>query len=77
MNKVFLIILIFIVLNPSFAYAYLDPGTGSIILQAIIGVIAASLTAISIYWEKFKAIISKIFMRDKKQENKDNSKIDD
>ena len=77
MNKVFLIILIFIVLNPSFAYAYLDPGTGSIILQAIIGVIAASLTAISIYWEKFKSIISKIFMRDKKQENKDMSKIDD
>jgi|TARA_B100001059_G_C17326514_1_gene329159 hypothetical protein len=77
MNKVFLIILIFIVLNPSFAYAYLDPGTGSIILQAIIGVIAASLTAISIYWEKFKSIISKIFMRDKKQENKDKSKIDD
>ena len=77
MNKVFLIILIFIVLNPSFAYAYLDPGTGSIILQAIIGVIAASLTAISIYWEKFKSIISKIFMRNKKQENKDKSKIDD
>ena len=77
MNKVFLIILIFIVLNPSFAYAYLDPGTGSIILQAIIGVIAASLTAISIYWEKFKSIISKIFMRDKKDENKDKSKIDD
>jgi len=77
MNKVFLIILIFMVLNPSFAYAYLDPGTGSIILQAIIGLIAAGLTAVSIYWEKFKSIISKVFMRDKKDENKDKSKIDD
>jgi len=65
------------VLNPSFAYAYLDPGTGSIILQAIIGLIAAGLTAVSIYWEKFKSIISKVFMRDKKDENKDKSKIDD
>ena len=65
------------VLNPSFAYAYLDPGTGSIILQAIIGLIAAGLTAVSIYWEKFKSIISKVFMIDKKDENKDKSKIDD
>jgi hypothetical protein len=77
MNKVFLIILIFMVLNPSFAYAYLDPGTGSIILQAIIGLIAASLTAVSIYWEKFKSIISKIFMREKIDKNKDKRKLDD
>jgi uncharacterized membrane protein len=65
------------VLNPSFAYAYLDPGTGSIILQAIIGLIAASLTAVSIYWEKFKSIISKIFMREKIDKNKDKRKLDD
>ena len=46
---------------PEDAFAYLDPGTGSIILQAIIGFLAASITAISIYWSKFKSLISKLF----------------
>ena len=36
------------------AYAYLDPGTGSVILQALIGVIAGVLIALKIYWYKLK-----------------------
>jgi|TARA_B100001063_G_C16563646_1_gene452282 hypothetical protein len=53
------------------AHAYLDPGTGSIILQAILGFIAAAATTISIYWEKFKSIINKILNKS----NKDNKDI--
>lgn len=48
------------------AYAYLDPGTGSIIIQAIIGFIAAGIAAISIYWQKFKNFLRKIFKKDNK-----------
>jgi hypothetical protein len=40
------------------AYAYLDPGTGSIILQGIIGSIAAGVAIIGIYWQKVKAFFS-------------------
>ena len=47
--------------NP--AYAYLDPGVGSVILQAIIGGIAVGMTIVSIYWQKVK----KIFGIDKKK----------
>ena len=36
------------------AYAYLDPGTGSVILQALIGVIAGVLITLKIYWYKLK-----------------------
>jgi len=64
-------------INPTIAYAYLDPGTGSIILQAIIGFIAASITAISVYWIKFKSIISRIFLKKRKKENFDKTKLDD
>ena len=44
MNK-FLIFYFFvsIIMFPEDAFAYLDPGTGSIILQAIIGFLAASI----------------------------------
>ncbi len=36
------------------AYAYIDPGSGSIILQAILGAIAAGGLTIKIYWNKLK-----------------------
>ena len=58
-----------LILSITNAYAYLDPGTGSIILQAIIGFIAASIATISVYWEKFKLIISKIFRKKNKEKN--------
>ena len=63
-----LISIIYLILNISNAYAYLDPGTGSIILQAILGFIAATVASVSIYWAKFKSLISKLF--NKKKENK-------
>ena len=35
--------------------AYLDPGTGSLILQAIIATFAGAVVAISVYWQKIRA----------------------
>ena len=48
------------------AYAYLDPGSGSIIAQAIIGALIGVGIAIKIYWEKLKFKLSEIFSRKKK-----------
>jgi hypothetical protein len=36
------------------AFAYLDPGTGSMILQAIIGGVAVASTALSVYWQRIR-----------------------
>jgi hypothetical protein len=36
------------------AHAYLDPGTGSMILQGLIGGIAGGMFAIRLYWGKLK-----------------------
>ena len=41
------------------AYAYIDPGTGTIILQAIVGAIAAGIVTIKLYWYKLKAFFTK------------------
>jgi len=69
MKKYFLhlSIIIFFTLTNS-ANAYLDPGTGSIILQAILGFIAASLATLSFYWGKVKLFLNKIFKKNKKSE---------
>lgn len=69
MSKINLLLKIFIVfiLFTSESYAYLDPGTGSIILQVIIGFIATTVATISIYWNKFKLFISKLFKKKEKE----------
>ena len=60
------ILLIFIFFAPSAnAYAYLDPGTGSMILQALLGVLAAVGAYITLYWRKFKNLINRIFQKKK------------
>lgn len=45
------------------AYAYLDPGTGSLVLQGIIAAIAAGLGAVSIFWSRLRSMMSRIFGR--------------
>ena len=51
----------------SSAHAYLDPGTGSIILQAIVGAFAAFLSTLYIFWEKVKIFFRKVFEKNNKK----------
>jgi hypothetical protein len=47
----------FIGLSTGDAFAYLDPGTGSILLQALIATVASSLFVIKMYWHKFRSLL--------------------
>ena len=51
----------------SAAHAYLDPGTGSIILQAIVGAFAAFFSTLYIFWEKVKIFFRKVFKKNNKK----------
>jgi len=39
--------------------AYLDPGTGSLILQAIVAALAGTAVAITAYWQKIRAFFQR------------------
>ena len=39
--------------------AYLDPGTGSMLLQGLIGGLAITMSFLSVYWQKVKAFFVK------------------
>ena len=39
-------------------YAYLDPGTGSMLIQGIIGAVAAVGVTLKLYWHKIKLMFS-------------------
>ncbi len=37
------------------AHAYLDPGTGSFLLQAVIALVMGALLTLKLYWHKVKS----------------------
>ena len=48
-----------------FFYAYLDPGTGSFILQAIVGVVLGALLTLKMYWRKVRDLASGILRKNR------------
>lgn len=48
-------------------YAYIDPGTGSFLLQGLIASFLTFMYAIKLYWGKFKKMI--FFFRKKKDQS--------
>ena len=48
------------------AYAYIDPGSGSIVIQIIIGALVGAGITLKIYWYKFKEKILRINKKDDK-----------
>jgi len=54
------ITLLFLGFIISDAYAYIDPGSGSIIIQALIGVLVGVAITLKVYWYKFKEKITSI-----------------
>jgi len=51
---------VFILWATGGAWAYLDPGTGSIIIQSLIGGIAAATALIGIYWNIAKSFVGRL-----------------
>ena len=47
-------------------HAYIDPGTGSLIIQVLIASFVGALFMIKIYWKKVKAFFNKLFSKDRK-----------
>ena len=48
----------FVALSTTSAWAYLDPGTGSMLLQGLIAGIAGGLVTIRLYWDRLKAFFA-------------------
>jgi uncharacterized membrane protein len=56
------IVILVVLALPGTAFAYLDPGTGSILIQGLIAAIAAVGVTLRLYWHRFIAF----FKRSKK-----------
>ncbi len=50
------------------AYAYIDPGTGSYILQIIMAALLGGLFTVKLYWKKIRIFFKNLFSRREKRE---------
>ena len=53
---------------PEETHPYLDPGTGSIMIQLLIAIFVGGLVAIRIFWTKIRTKFKGLFRRGKKHE---------
>ena len=60
---VFSIILFFSGTVISDAYAYIDPGSGSIVIQALIGALVGVGITLKVYWAKIRMAIDNKFSK--------------
>lgn len=49
---------------PAPAYAYLDPGTGTMIVQAVVAGIAGALVTIKIYWVSVSSWVKNLLAKE-------------
>ena len=68
MASISIIPALFILGGPEKIDAYLDPGTGSIILQVVIGAAVGGLFAVGLFWHRVKTFFKNLFSRGEKHE---------
>ena len=59
MNIFLAVLSALLILAPIPVFAYLDPGTGSMIIQGIIGAIVGLLVVGKLYWQKIVSFFSR------------------
>jgi hypothetical protein len=64
--KVVLLVGLFSLLFPREAHAYLDPGTGSYLLQILAAGVLASLFFFKTWWRRLISFFQRIFRKDQK-----------
>ena len=68
MKKQFLAMVVFLLSMETlgaYAYAYIDPGTGSMFIQAVLAMIAACAVSIGLFWRRLKGFLMGVFSRNK------------
>lgn len=60
--------MLFLLLCPN-AYAYLDGGTGSMLLQLMLGGVAGMIAILRLYWHKILSVFSKKYREEHQEEH--------
>jgi hypothetical protein len=68
LNKKFIFFLsMYFFCVPKFAFAYLDPGAGSYVLQIVLAIVIGGLYSLKRYFHKIKRFLVKFISKDENQ----------
>ncbi len=62
-RKAWILVLMAALLAAQNAYGYLDPGSGSVVMQAIVAALIGASLAIKMFWQRLKAFVVRLFSR--------------
>ncbi|MCK4431043.1 MAG: hypothetical protein KAW19_07045 [Candidatus Aminicenantes bacterium] len=68
-SRILLLFVVGIMAFPKCIFAYIDPGSGSYIIQMMIAVFIGISFAVRVYWKKIKAFLSGVFKKNSGDEN--------
>ena len=63
LTNAFFIIVLSSLFFPQKAYAYLDPGSTSFILQIILAMIAGGIFGVRLFWKNIKSFFKNVFSK--------------
>ena len=66
--KLVSLLIMSLLLIPQPAYAYLDPGTGSYVLQLVLGALVGMLFALKVFWRNIRTYLGNFLSREKRAE---------
>lgn len=67
-KKIYSSLLLFLFLS-YWCFGYIDPGTGSYVIQVILAVFVGASIGIKVFWSKIKTFFGKLFSKKNKEEN--------
>ena len=70
-HKIIFPVMFFLILLPARSYAYIDPGTGSFVVQMLIAAVLGAFFALKMYWQRLRTFFSKLLA--KKMEDPDDT----
>ena len=62
-STIVLLIVLVTLLFPARAEAYIDPSTGSLVLQVVVGALLSALYFIKLYWAKIRTAVRRVIKR--------------
>ena len=69
--KIIILALTLMLVTYDYAHAYIDPSTGSYILQLVLAGLLGALFTLKIFWKKIKLAIVRLFSKNNQVESHD------
>ena len=67
-SAILALLIVIVLFSEKSAFAYIDPGTGSMMLQAVLAAVVGSAVAIKIFWKRIKYFFVRLIGKAKEAE---------